>query len=55
MIVDLLIGREGAALDEADAPPMEKNSIVTFENRKSVKKLKGFSTVTKFRETFDKK
>ena len=49
---------EGAAADVADgkeAEAVEKSSVVTFQNRKSVKKLKGIATVSKFRETFDKK
>ena len=48
-------GAAGDVADGKEAEAVEKSSVVTFQNRKSVKKLKGIATVSKFRETFDKK
>ena len=34
-------------------PEIEKSSVTTFDNRKSVKKLKEFGSVSKFKKNFE--
>ena len=44
----------GAVAERALEPEIEKSTVKTFDNRQSVKKLKDFGSVSKFRMNFEK-